>query len=88
MLKSPGWQGHCDDKSIHRYSVRIIDQCDVTIVSGAHIDDVTIAKLLTFEIISGVARNERYNFHLSKTMCEDSVRNEQFYFAMVNFTRG
>ena len=35
--------------------------------SGSHIDDVTIAKLLTFEVISGAARNERYGFRLSKT---------------------
>ena len=48
--------------SVHRYSVRIIDQCDVTIASGSHIDDVTIAKLLTFEILSRAARNERYDF--------------------------
>ena len=68
MLNCPGWQRHCDDESVHRYSVRIIDQCDVTIASGSHIDDVTIAKLLTFEIISGAARNERYGFRLSKTM--------------------
>ena len=67
MLNRPGWQRHCDDESVHRYSVRIIDQCDVTIASGSHIDDVTIAKLLTFEIISGAARNERYGFRLSKT---------------------
>ena len=39
------------------------------IASGSHIDDVTIAKLLTFEIISGAARNERYGFHFSKTTC-------------------
>ena len=58
---------HCDDESVHRYSVRTIDQCDVTIASGSHIDDVTIAKLLTFEIISGAARNERYDFRLFKT---------------------
>ena len=67
MLNRPGWQRHCDDESVHRYSVRTIDQCDVTIASGSHIDDVTIAKLLTFEIISGAARNERYGFRLSKT---------------------
>ena len=67
MLKRPGWQRYCDDESVHRYSVRIIDQCDVTITSGSHIDDVTIAKPLTFEIISGAARNERYDFLLSKT---------------------
>ena len=67
MLNRPGWQRHCDDESVHRYSVRIIDQCDVTIASGSHIDDVTIAKLLTFEIISGAARNERSGFRLSKT---------------------
>ena len=53
--------------SIDRYSVRIIDRCDVTIASGWHMDDVTIAELLTFEIISGAARNERYGFCLSKT---------------------
>ena len=69
MLNRPGWQRHCDDESVHRYSVRIIDQCDVTIASGSHIDDVTIAKLLTFEIISGAARNERYGFRLSKNTC-------------------
>ena len=40
---------------------------NVTIVSGSHIDDVTIAELLTFEIISGAVRNERYGFRLSKT---------------------
>ena len=40
-----------------RVSVRMIDQCDVTIASGSHIVDVTIAQLLTFEIISGAARN-------------------------------
>ena len=34
---------------------------------GSHIRDVTIAKLLTFEIRSGTARNERYDFRLSKT---------------------
>ena len=67
MLKHPGLQRHCDNESVHRYSARIIDQCDITIASGSHIDDVTIAKLLTFEIISGAARNERYNFRLSKT---------------------
>ena len=67
MLKRPGWQRHCDDQSFYRYSVGIIDKCDVTIASGLHIDDVTIAKLLTFEIISGAARNERYDFRLSKT---------------------
>ena len=69
MLNRPGWQRHCDDESVHRYSVWMIDQCDVTIASGSHIDDVTIAKLLTFEIISGAARNERYGFRLSKTTC-------------------
>ena len=42
----PCWQRHCDDESVHRYSVRIIYQCDVTIASGSHIDDITIAKLL------------------------------------------
>ena len=31
MLKRPGWQRHCDDKNVHRYSVRIMDQRDVTI---------------------------------------------------------
>ena len=67
MLKHPGWQRHCDDESVHRYSSRIIDQCEVTIASDWHIDDVTIAKLLTFEIISGAARNEQYDFRLSKT---------------------
>ena len=69
MLKRPGWQRHCDDESVHRsiHSVRIIDQCDVTIASGSHIDNVIIAELLTFEIISGAARNERYGFRLSKT---------------------
>ena len=67
MLNRPGWQRHCDDESVLRYSVRIIDQCDVAIASGSHIDDVTIANLLTFEIISGAARNERYGFRLSKT---------------------
>ena len=67
MLKRPGWQCHCGNESVHRYSVRIIDQCDITIASGSHIDDVTIAKLLTFEIISGAARNERYGFRLFKT---------------------
>ena len=67
MLKRPGWQRHCDHESVHRYSGRIIDQCDVTIASGSHIDDVTIAKLLTFEIILAAARNERYGFRLSKT---------------------
>ena len=67
MLKRPGWQRHCDDDSFHRYSVRMINQCDVTIASGSHIHDVTIAKLLTFEIISAAARNERYDFRLSKT---------------------
>ena len=49
-------------------SVRTIGQCDVTIARGSHIDDVTIAKLLTFEIISGEAINELYGFRLSKTM--------------------
>ena len=68
MLKRPGWQRHCDDESVHRYSVRTIDRCDITITRGLHIDDVTIAKLLTFEIISGAARNERYGFRLCKTM--------------------
>ena len=68
MLKRPGWQRHCGDESVHRYSVRIIDQCDVTIARGSHIDDVTIAKLLTFEIKSGADRNERYGFRLSKIM--------------------
>ena len=68
MLNRPCRQRHCDDESVHRYSVRIIDQCDVTIASGSRIDDVTNAKLLTFEIITGVARNERYGFRLSKTM--------------------
>ena len=67
MLNRPGWQRHCDDESVHRYSVSIIDQCDITIASGSHVDDVTIAKLLTFEIISWAARNELYGFHLSKT---------------------
>ena len=85
----PCWQRHCDDESVHRYSVRIIDQCDVTIASGSHIDDVTIAKLLTFENISGAARNEWYDFCLSKTTwAEDSITNEQWYFAMLNITRG
>ena len=67
MLKCPRWQRHCDDESVHRCSVRIIYQCDVTIARGSHIDDVTIVKLLTFEIISAAARNERYDFRLSKT---------------------
>ena len=60
MLKYPDWQCHCDDERIHRNSVTIIDQCDITIASSSHIDLVTIAQLLTFEIISGVARNEWY----------------------------
>ena len=68
MLKRPGWQRHYDDESVHRYSVRTIDRCDITIARGLHIDDVTIAKLLTFEIISGAARNERYGFCLCKAM--------------------
>ena len=68
MLKRQGWQRHCDDESVHRYSVKTIGQGDVTIARGSHIDDVTIAKLLTFEIISGAAKNERYCFRLSKTM--------------------
>ena len=68
MLKRPGWQRHCDDESVHRYSARIIDQCDVTIGSGSHIDDFTTAKLFTFEIILAAARNEWYGFRLSKTM--------------------
>ena len=59
---------HCDDESVHRYNVRTIGQCDVTIARGSHVDDVTIAKLLTFEIISGAAKNEQYGFRLSKTM--------------------
>ena len=67
MLKRPGWQCHCDDESVYRYSVRIIDQCDVTIANGSHIDDIIIAKLLTFEIISGASRIEWYDFRLSKT---------------------
>ena len=68
MLNHPGWQRHCDDESVHRNRDRMIDQCDVTIASGSHIDDVTIAQLLTFEIISGAAWNERYDFRLSTTM--------------------
>ena len=87
MLNRPGWQRHCDDESVHRYSVWMIDQCDVTIASGSHIDDVTIAKLLTFEIISGAARNERYGFVYLRLRV-DSITNEQWYFAMVNITRG
>ena len=67
MLKRHGWQRHSDDESVHRYSVGIIDQCEVTEASGPHIDDVTIAKLLTFEIRSGAARNERYDFRSFKT---------------------
>ena len=87
MLKRPGWQRHCDDESVHRYSVRTIDQCDVTIASGSHIDVVTIAKLLTFEIISGAARNEWYDFRLCKTTWRFNYK-WAVVFAMVNITRG
>ena len=92
MLKRPGWQRHCDDESVYRYSVRIIDQCDVTIASGSHIDDVTIAKLLTIEIISGAARNERYGFRFSKTTWRFNYKwavvfcNGEYHHAEVEFT--
>ena len=88
MLNRPGWQRHCDDESVHRYSVRIIDQCDVTIASGSHIDDVTIAKLLTFEIVSGAAIGMNCMVFVYLRLHEDSITNEQWYFAMVNITRG
>ena len=61
----PGWQRHCDE-SVRRNSVRIIDQYDVTIVSGSCIDDFTIARLFSFETASGTTRNERYSFRLIK----------------------
>ena len=73
--------------NVHRYSVRIIDQCDVTIASGSHIDDITIAKLLTFEILSRAARNEGMIFVYLR-LREDSITNMQWYFAMMNITRG
>ena len=76
MLKRSVWQRHYDDERIHKNSVRKIDHCDVTIASGFHIDDVTIAQLLTFEIISGVARNERYIFVYLRPR-EVSITNEQ-----------
>ena len=63
MLKRPGWQRQCDDECV--YSVRIIDQCDVAIPIDSHFDKVTIGQLLTFEIISGAVRNERYDFRFS-----------------------
>ena len=75
------------DESVHRYSVRITDQCDVTIASGSHIDDVTIAELLTFEIISGAAKMNGMVFGYLR-LREDSITNEQWYVAMVNITRG
>ena len=76
MLKRPGLQRHCDNENVHRYSVRVIDQCDVTIARGLHMDDVTIAKLLTFEIISGAARNERDMIFGYLRLREDSSINE------------
>ena len=88
LAESPGWQSHCDDESIHRYSVRIIDQSDVIRASGSHIDDITIAKLLTFEIISVATRNEGAMISVCLGPCEDSITNEQWYFAIVNITRG
>ena len=87
MLKRPGWQRHCDDERVHRFNDRIIDQCEVTIASGSHIEDVITAKLLTFEIISGAGRNKQYDFVYLR-LCEDSITNEHWYFAMVNITSG
>ena len=47
-----GCQCHCDE-SVHRNSVKMIGQYDVTIASGSCIDNVTITNLLLFEIVSG-----------------------------------
>ena len=70
MLKRLGWQRHCDEESVHINSVRIIDQCDVTIGSGSHIGDVTIAKMLTFEILSGAAKTTwRLNYKWVMVFC-------------------
>ena len=50
---------------------------------------ISIANLLTFEIISGVARNERYDMiFVYLRLREDSITNEQLYFAVLNITRG
>ena len=62
---APGWQRHWDG-SVPRNSVRISGQYDVTIGSGSCIDDVTITRLFSFEIVSGATRNERYDFRLFK----------------------
>ena len=71
---------HCDDESVHRNNARVIDQCDVTIASGSHVDNVTIAKLLTFEIISGAARNERYDFRLFQTTWRFNYKRAVVFF--------
>ena len=47
----PDWQRHWDE-NVHRNSVRVIVQYDVTIASGSCIDDVTITHLFSFEIVS------------------------------------
>ena len=86
MLKRLGWQCHCDDESVHRYSVRIIDQCDVTIV--AHIS-MTSQLLSCWHLKSYRERlgmNGMIFVYLRPR--KDSIANEQWYFEMVNITRG
>ena len=85
MLKRPGWQRHCDDESVHRYSVRTIDQCDVTIARMS----MTSQLLSCWHLKS---YRERLGMNgmvfVYLRLCEDSFTNEQWYFAMVNITRG
>ena len=47
-----GWQTHWNG-SVHKNSVRIIGQYDLTISSSSCIDDVTITHLFSFETVSG-----------------------------------
>ena len=81
----PAWQRYWDG-SVHRNSVRIIGQNDVTITSGCFIDDVTITPLYLFETASD---------RLGWTVCFSFIwgctkfrnANEQRYFSIVNINR-
>ena len=66
--------------------LRVIDQCDVTIASSSHIDDVLLScwHLKLYRERPGM--NGLIFVHLR--LREDSITNEQRYFAVVNITRG
>ena len=85
MLKRLGWQRHCDDESVHRYSAGIIDRCH---------NSLAARKLMTSEWLSCwhlKSYRERLGMNgvisVYLRLREDSITNQQWYFAIVNITR-